>query len=177
MAARATGRPLPGNPMAVIEAIAQAVYDTQWATALRESEVVFPVIETVHVLSVALVAGTIAVVDLRLLGLALPGVAAGEVERRIVPLTWSGFAVMALTGLVLLGSEAAKIIHNPALSVKFIALGLAGLNVLAFRRFAQPALAAAGPGSPVPRPAQVGAFVSLLLWLVVIAAGRAIAYF
>jgi len=163
--------------MSVIESVAQAVYDTDWATAIRESEVVFPVIETVHVMALALVAGTIAVVDLRLLGLALREAPAAEVERRIVPITWIGFAVMALSGGLLLASEAAKIIHNPAFIAKVVLLALAGANVALFQFWAKPKLEAAPADGPVPVPARIGASLSLGLWLAVIAAGRAIAYF
>jgi len=163
--------------MSIFETVAQAVYDTSWATAIRESEVVFPVLEGIHVLGLALVAGTIAVVDLRLLGLVLRGAPAGEVERRIVPITWAGFVVMAVTGSLLLASEAAKIVHNPALWVKLVALTLTGVNVAVFHFRAKPLLRAALPDAPVPAPARAGAAVSLALWLVVIAAGRAIAYF
>jgi hypothetical protein len=46
----------------------QWLNDTQLGTAIRESDVVFPLIETVHVLGIALLAGTVAIVDLRLLG-------------------------------------------------------------------------------------------------------------
>jgi hypothetical protein len=163
--------------MALIEPLAQWLYDTDCATAIRESEVVFPAIETVHVLALALMVGTIALVDLRLLGAALRDAPALDVERRIVPVTWAGFALMAVTGLLLFASEAAKIIHNPAFIVKFAAMVLAGANVALFHWRAKPLLLAAPVGGPVPAPAQAGAAVSLALWLVVIAAGRAIAYF
>jgi hypothetical protein len=163
--------------MSVIDSVAQAVYDTGWATGIRESEVVFPVIETVHVMALALIAGTIAVVDLRLLGVALRDAPAGEVERRIVPITWVGFVIMALSGGLLLASEAVKIIHNPAFIAKFVAMGLAGVNVGLFHWLARPQVLAAPVGAPLPVSARVAAVVSLSLWLVVIAAGRAIAYF
>ncbi|NOW47443.1 hypothetical protein FHW96_003623 [Novosphingobium sp. SG751A] len=163
--------------MGLIEVLAQWLYDTDWATAIRESEVVFPAIETVHVLALALMVGTIALVDLRLLGAALREAPAAEVERRIVPVTWAGFAVMAVSGFLLFASEAAKIIHNPAFIIKFAAMVLAGLNVALFHWRAKPLLLAVPVGGPVPVPAQVAAAVSLGLWLVVIAAGRAVAYF
>lgn len=163
--------------MALIEPLAQAVYDTDWATAIRESEVLFPVLEAIHVMGLALVAGTIAVVDLRLLGLVLRDAPPRAVERAIVPWTWAGFAVMALTGSLLLASEAAKLVHNPALWVKLVALALAGGNVALFQWRASPALHAVPAGGAVPGAARAGAALSLALWAVVIAAGRAIAYF
>lgn len=163
--------------MSLVDSVAQAVYDTGWATAIRESEVVFPVIETVHVMALALIVGTIAVVDLRLLGVVLRDAPAGDVERRIVPITWVGFAVMALSGGLLLASEAAKIIHNPAFIVKFVAMGLAGANVALFHWRARPQVLATPAGQTLPVQARLAAIASLTLWLVVIAAGRAIAYF
>jgi len=163
--------------MSIIEQVAQLVYDTGWATEIRESEVVFPLIETVHVLALALMAGTIALVDLRILGLALRDVPAVEVEKRIVPLTWAGFAIMAISGTLLLASEAAKIIHNPAFIAKVVLLALAGANMGLFQWKAHPALLAAPVDGPAPASARLGAGVSLALWAAVIAAGRAIAYF
>ena len=163
--------------MSIIDQVAQTVYDWNWATQIRESEVVFPVIESVHVMALALIVGTIAMVDLRLLGFILREAPAMDVEKRVVPVTWAGFAVMAVSGLLLLASEAAKIVHNPAFIAKLVLLTLAGLNVAFFHLRAKPLLQAAPVEDPAPLPARVGAGLSLGLWVAVIAAGRAIAYF
>jgi hypothetical protein len=162
--------------MEFIETLAQLLYDTDWATAIRESEIVFPAIETVHVLALGLMAGTIAVVDLRLLGAALRDAPALEVERRIVPVTWAGFAVMAITGLLLFvrsGQDHPQSGLHHQIRGHGAGRGQCG---------AVPLAGAASPvgrsgGRPVPVPAQVGRQCRWPLWLVVIAAGRAIAYF
>ena len=151
----------------------QLLYDTSFATAIRESEVVFPVLESVHVLSLALMVGTIAIVDLRLLGLVLPQTSPLAVERRIVPLTWVGFVVMAATGSLLFAAEAAKLEHNPAFIAKAILLLLAGLNMLVFQWGIKSGL----QENAVPLRARMGAAASLTLWAGTVAAGRAIAYF
>jgi hypothetical protein len=155
----------------------QAVADTPWATSIRESEVVFPALESVHVLSLMLMAGTIAVVDLRILGLVLRTTPAVEIERRVTPTTWAGFAVMAITGGLLFASEAADLQHNPAFLAKIALLALAGLNVLFFHMVARPRLLAAPSRGAAPAAARLSAGASLLIWSFVIVAGRAIAYF
>ena len=155
----------------------QAVYDTAWATAIRESEVVFPVLETIHVLTLALIAGTISIVDLRLLGVVLTDVPAADIECRIVPATWAGFAVMVITGSLLLGSEAAKLEHNPAFLTKLVLLLLAGSNVTFFQFFAHPRLVGLETGRAAPLVVRISAGLSLAIWAGVIAAGRAVAYF
>ena len=155
----------------------QALADTPWATAIRESEVVFPALESVHVLSLTLVAGTIAVVDLRVLGLVLRAMPAAEIERRVTPTTWAGFTLMAITGGLLLASEADDLQHNPAFLAKVGLLALAGLNVLFFHAVARPRLLAAPPEGPAPTAARLSAGASLVIWGSVIVAGRGIAYF
>jgi hypothetical protein len=163
--------------MALIAELCQRLYDTPFATSIRESDVTFSALETIHVLSLALIVGTIAIVDLRLLGVVLKDTPAERIERSVVPVTWGGFAVMATTGGLLFVSEAAKIQSNPAFRVKLVLMGLAGINVLLFHLFLKRRLAAVGRGAPIPGPIRASAAASLALWTGVICAGRAIAYF
>lgn len=155
----------------------QSLADTPLATAIRESDIVFPVLEGVHVLALTLMAGTIAVADLRLLGLVLHAVPAAEVERRVTPTTWLGFAVMAVTGGLLFASEAADLQHNPAFLAKVLLLAAAGLNVVVFQVLARPALEHIPAGAAAPLAARIVAGLSLAIWTCVIVAGRSIAYF
>jgi len=155
--------------------ILQWIYDTSLSTSIRESEITFPALESVHVLSLTLMVGTIAIVDLRVLGWILRDVPAFEVERRIVPATWIGFVVMAISGLLLFGAEAAKLGHNPAFLIKVALLILAGLNMAAFQLFQRPSLSLAN--AQISGGARIGAGLSLFLWMSIVAAGRAIAYF
>ena len=153
--------------------IFRQLYDTSFATAIRESDNLFPALESVHVIALTVMVGTIAVVDLRLLGLALVKVPPAEIERRIVPLTWIGFAIMAASGFLLFAAEAKDLEHNPAFLTKAALLLLAGLNMAIFQTFLRPHL----KGAAVPSSAMAGAAASLTLWAGIVAAGRAIAYF
>ena len=73
--------------------LCQWLYDTSFGTAIRESQFAFPLIESVHVLGIALLAGTVLVVDLRLLGILMKEEQVSEVVNRVLPLTWCGFVM------------------------------------------------------------------------------------
>jgi hypothetical protein len=145
-------------------------------TQIRESDNLFSAIETVHVLGIVFTAGTIAIVDLRILGLLLSRYSLNEIQRPLVRATWLGFGLMASSGLLLFWSEADKLYFNAAFRLKILLLILAGANQWVFhsanRRAASSRLNAAGAGWR----AQSAAALSLALWLGVIVLGRAIAY-
>lgn len=160
-----------------LQHICHLLYDSRIGTAIRESDNAFPIIESVHVLGITLLAGTIAVFDLRMLGLILRGTSITRVARSVLPLTWLGFVVMFVSGFLPFWSEAAKNYSNPAFRIKLVLLFLAGLNPLIFqigiyRRALEWELATVAPWR-----ARIGAVISLTLWSGIIVAGRAIAYF
>ena len=100
---------------------------------VRESLWLFPVIETVHLLGMAALVGTIGVFDLRLLGLAMKRARVGELGARLLPWAWLGFAVQVVTGAVLFASEAAKIYVNPAFRLKMMLILFAGVQAVIFQ--------------------------------------------
>jgi hypothetical protein len=163
--------------MTSLQNLCQLLYDTPASTALRESEVVYPVIETVHVLAISLMAGTILTVDLRVGGLILRDEPLRRVIRGLLPYTWCGFALMVITGVPLFAAEAAKLYGNPAFRVKLMLLGMAALNALLFHRTAYRRLHQQQQHSTAPFTAQVFAAVSALLWSGIIVSGRLIAVF
>jgi uncharacterized protein DUF6644 len=149
---------------------------TPFAAAMRNSSWLFDITETTHTLGIILVAGTILLVDLRLLGLGLKKERVSEVVERIVPWTLSGFAFMALTGGWLFASEARKLYHSPAFRIKLVLLALAGLNALVFHLTVYRGSADWDDLKVLPRRARLAGIVSLTLWIFIIAAGRSIAY-
>jgi len=68
---------------------------TTVATAISENEILFPWIESVHVLAIVLVVGTISIVDLRLLGVASLDRTVRRLMTDVLPYTWGAFAVAA----------------------------------------------------------------------------------
>jgi len=153
------------------------MYQSGFGTMLRESNNAFSVIESVHVLCITLLFGTIAILDLRMLGLILRTVSVRCVARNVLPLTWSGFAVSVISGFLLFWAEAEKMYANPSFRTKLVLLALAGINALVFHRTIY-RRALEWEGQQVsPRRARTAAIASLVLWSGVIVAGRAIAYF
>jgi hypothetical protein len=155
----------------------QWLNDTGPATALRESTVMFPVVESVHTLAIALVVGTVAVVDLRLLGVVLKKEPVTRVAGQILPITWLGFGVMLMTGLMLFAAEATKCYYNPAFRLKLILLALVGLNPLIFHSTIYRSVARWDDAPRAPGRARLAAVLSLGLWSGVVIAGRAFAYY
>jgi len=149
---------------------------TPWSIALLESRYVWPLVESTHVLTLALFVGTAAMNDLRLLGITLMRAPASDVTGRLLRVTRRAFAVMVTTGLLLFYSNPVHYYHNVFFRIKLLLLIVAGLNVWLFhgrihRRVTQWDL------DPVPpRAARVAGAVSLLAWAAIVVAGRMIAY-
>lgn len=151
--------------------------DTGPATALRESLWVFPIVEATHVLAIALLAGSIMILDLRLLGVLLRGQRVTTVARQVLPTVWTGFGILTVTGLMLFASEAAKSYSNPAFRIKLVLLVLAGLNPLVYYRTVYHRIAEWDVQVRTPLAARFAGAASITLWAAIIAAGRATAYF
>jgi hypothetical protein len=147
--------------MATLQDLCLWIYDLPVSMALRESDVVFPLIETFHVLAITLIVGTVITVDLRVGGLILRDQPLDQITGALLPYTWWGFAFMAVSGLPLFAAEAAKLYANPAFRIKLLLLALAGLNALLFHR----------------TRARMFAGASILLWSGIIVSGRLIAVF
>jgi hypothetical protein len=138
---------------------------------------VFPIIETVHVLAMALLVGMIAILDLRLLGLVFKREAVSHVAGRILPLAWAGFGLMFTSGFLLFWAEAAKSYFNPAFRLKVILLLLVGLNPLVFHLTIYRNVVTWNYQVVTPLRARLAGAFSLALWSGIICSGRAIAYF
>ena len=163
--------------MSSIFSLCQWLHDSSLGTSIRESEYLFPVIETIHVLGITLVVGTIAIVDLRLLGVVFKREKFSDVLSQVLPLTWTGFAVVFASGLLIFVSEAVDAYKNPAFRIKLVLLLLVALNPLIFHSTIYRRVAEWDNAPIAPRQARLTAVLSLALWSTIIIAGRAIAYF
>ena len=144
---------------------------TRIGATIRESTVLFPVIESVHLVALALIGGAVIVVDLRFLGYGLTHLPLRRVARNASPWLIAGVTVMFLTGIPLFLSEATKCYFSPAFWVKMAALAAAILFSVTVRsRMA--AADRAGPAS-----LKLTGLVSLCLWLTVGVAGRVIGFY
>lgn len=154
----------------------QWLENTPPAMAFRDSVWAFDITETLHTLGIIFVAGTIMLVDLRLLGLGLKRESVSEVVSRVVPWTLWGFVFMFVTGFCLFSAEAVKLYESTPFRLKLMLLMLAGLNALTFHLTVY-RKAAEWDNAPVaPARARLAGLLSLIFWIAIIAAGRAIAY-
>ena len=149
---------------------------TAIGTGIRESDNLFSVIETIHVLGITITAGTITIVDMRILGFVFTRYAVADVMRPLVTITWLGFLVMLTTGVLLFWSEADKLYFNTAFRLKLSLLLLAGLNQWMFQRTYAGRLANWNESFIPPARARFAAWLSLGMWAWIIVLGRAIAY-
>ena len=141
--------------------------DWPFAVAIRESAWAYPALEVVHLVGLALVFGTLWLVELRLLG-RHAALEPRVLARAALPWTMAGFGVSVVSGLLLFATQAADLIANGAFLWKMGLLLAAGVNAAA--------LHSRGPLDPARPWTRAQAAASLALWVGVIAAGRWIAY-
>jgi hypothetical protein len=149
---------------------------TKWSIGLHESLFMYPLIESVHVLTLCLFVGMSVMLDLRLLGLALPRVPVSEVADRLIPWMVAGFVVMFISGVLLFFAIPVRSYQNIFFRLKIIALVLAGANAWVFHAGVHKRVAQWDLDRVAPRRARVAGAASLALWAVVIVCGRMIAY-
>jgi hypothetical protein len=156
-----------------IERALEWLQTTPIAIAVAENDVLFPWIESIHVLAIVLVVGTISIVDLRLLGVASLDISARRLMNDIIPYTWGAFTVAAITGALMFSSDATHYAQNRLFQVKLVMLVLAGLNMATFHFFGVRDIERwEAPGARTPMAAKAAATLSLLIWVCVVSLGR-----
>jgi len=159
-----------------VDGLLEWIKATPVSEAIAESDWLFPSIESVHVIALTLVVGSIAIVDLRLLNLASRSRPVREVIAAILPLTWAAFALSVVTGLTLFVAKPVVYGHNGFFLVKLGLIALAGLNMGAFHLFIDRTLPSPASLDPASRLAKASALASLGLWIGVVTCGRWIGF-
>ena len=149
---------------------------TPGSIALHESRYTYLVVLSIHVLTLCLFVGTAVIVDLRLLGMTMQSVRVSEVMARLLPWTAAGFLVMTISGALLFYAAPLLRYQNVFFRAKMVTLVLAAVNVWVFHRTVYRRVAEWDLDTIPPRPARVGAGLSLVLWAVLIMLGRMIPY-
>lgn len=153
-------------------AILSWLHETDLATLIRQHGLLFPVLESLHVLAIALLLGAIAIVDLHLIGARLVACVRpplGELLR----LTWVAFTCSVLTGAAMFAADPMTYFNNGPFRIKLLLLVLAAINALVFHRIGRRGLRQ--PGRPAFAGRLAGA-VSLMLWVTIVACGRWIGF-
>lgn len=141
----------------------------QWAPIiwLKTNAYAYPTLETVHLIAIALVFGTVVIVDLRLLGV-IRAIDARLLAKTLLPWTLAGFALALLTGLTMFTSRIGDFISNPAFILKMCLLFAAGANAAVLH-----ARGALDDGNTITK---TQAALSVVIWIAIIFCGRWIAY-
>jgi hypothetical protein len=151
-----------------VEDVFAAVQQSGYGALVRQSVFLYPLANVIHVLAVLVFFASVAMMDMRLLGV-IKGMPVEAVIARLRPVAIAALVVVVLTGITLFVPEAVAIARNPAFQLKLAAIGLGLANVLINTR----TLRRAGEGAALVRAT---AGVSLAVWLTVAACGRLIAY-
>jgi hypothetical protein len=160
----------------MIFGILEWLESTAPAVFVRESLYGFPILVGIHILGLIFSVGTLLWVDLRLLGVSLIRARVSEVYRGLAPWFLSGFVVMILTGATLFAGFATSAYANVYFRIKVIALVLAGANALAFHALLQRGSAVWDEAPRPPVAVRLAGLASIVLWTIVILAGRMISY-
>jgi len=156
----------------MIQEFCQWLHETPLAATVRANELLFPWVESIHVLAITLVLGSIAVVDLRLIGVASRGRPVTQLIREVLPVTWTAFVIAAITGSTLFASNAVEYSHNTAFQMKMLLMVLAGINMLVFHFVTYRGIGQWDQAPRTPPAAKLAGLFSIAIWISIVAFGR-----
>jgi hypothetical protein len=146
----------------------------EFAKTIAESTWLFPGLETLHVLALTMVVGSVAMMDLRLLGVGQQR-PASQVIYNSLPWVWCAFAVALTAGGLLFCSKAVTYYGNLPFRIKLACMAFAALNMLVFHAVTGRRMAEWDVGAP-PLAARLAGGISLVLWITIVATGRWIGF-
>ncbi len=142
-------------------------------TLIREGGPYFPFLESVHVIALTLVVGTIVFIDLRLLGMAFRDLRITTLHKDLLPWTWGAFGLALVTGLLMFSATPQRYFDNTYIRIKFFFMLLAGINMLVFQFITYKNVDKWDQGQDgIPTSARAAGAFSILLWGIVIFFGR-----
>lgn len=162
-----------GGPLGALEASALGQAMRQWLW-------LYPSVEVVHIAGIALLFGSIAVFDLRLLGLSRD-IPVRRLARHVLPWTAASFLLIIPSGMLMFTAHATEFIQSGVFVLKMALILAAGLNAALFHTITlrtadvwdADGMRKLGP----PPSARLAGALSLVIWIAVIACGRLLAYF
>jgi len=165
-----------GSPFAPIRDLCEWIAATYVGRGILESVYLFPIVEGLHLMGIALSVGVLCWLDFRLIGIAFTNQPVSKVWKQVMPVAAVGFTLMFVTGGLLFWAEAVTAYNSVHFWVKLGLILLAGLNALYFERVTHHGIAAWDSAPVPPLKARIAGFASLILWTAVIITGRTMAY-
>jgi hypothetical protein len=154
----------------------QGLQALPWAVFIHKTPWAFTSVEVIHVFAVAMVLGTIVIVDLRLLGLASTKRPFVEFSRRLLPFTWAAFVLAVISGVLLFSSRPLEYVANPVYWIKMVLIVLAGINMVVFELITARGVQQWNLDPTPPPPARLAGGISITCWILVVVMGRLIGF-
>ena len=151
------------------------VEQTALAVAMRQELWLYPAVEILHIWGFIVLVGSIAMFDLRLLGLSQQ-ISVRLLSRHLLPWTLGALIIIVPTGLMMFMAHAGDFISNRAFVLKLMLIFAAGINAAAFHLGPFRSVDEWDSGAATPATAKLHAALSVLIWMGVVACGRLLAY-
>lgn len=158
-----------------LQTLAAQIHASELSHALRASLWLYPLVNTGHIVGIALLFGAITPLDLRLMG-AWKGVSPDQLARVLIPTAIAGLVLALCTGALLFATRPLDYVGEPLFAFKFGLMAAAIANALLLRDRAALRLSALRTGEPQRTAWRVAGALSITLWLGVIAVGRLIGF-
>jgi uncharacterized membrane protein len=152
------------------------LHESYIGSQIRENDILFPWIESFHIMSVAIVFGSVALVDFRLSGWMLLEKTFSQVADQMLKFTWGAFVLAVITGALLFTSNAKGYPENIFFDFKMGLILLAGINMLAFHTWVGKSHRLWQEEKDIPLSAKRIGWASLSIWILVIFCGRWIGF-
>jgi len=150
---------------------------TALARALRDSVIVYPLVNAAHIAGIALLVGSIVPLDLRLLG-AWRRVPLAPLWHVLTRTAASGLALAIVAGALLFSTRATEYVESSLFVCKMMAVGVGTANALALRIIGAEEVLRTQPTNARPlRRVQLAGGISLVAWLTTLTLGRLVGYF
>jgi hypothetical protein len=159
-----------------ISALAQWLAATRFSSTLTLWPPLIPLLQTIHIICVAIVMSSVSFYNLRVMGIFARQLPIGAVAARFLPWMWWTMPVILTTGILLITAEPARDLQNPTFWLKMLLL-LGALSLTTAAYVGRDREGAIREGTiHTPRLRQLVAAVSIILWISIVFAGRMIAY-
>ncbi|PNG24370.1 DUF6644 family protein [Methylocella silvestris] len=159
-----------------MEQLFQWLQNSPLGAAVRMQGDLFPILETIHVISITATVGCIVIMDLRLVGLVWTKRSVGRVIGDALPVVWIGFVIALISGFALFASHAVNYWRDSWFVWKFVFMAMAFVNQLVFHIITGKDLHSWKASFQLPVSAKVAGAVSLALWIAIVACGRMIGF-
>lgn len=151
----------PANPLAALP-LARWMHDSPWAFAL---------VETAHIVGLAILVGAVTMFDLRVLGLS-KDISVRALSRHVLPWSVAALALIVPTGFLMFLAHAADLLASRTFQLKMLLLMAAGINAVIFRTLPYASVRQWDTGVAAPATARALAALSIAIWIAIIACGR-----